>query len=185
MKLWSAVAAAVLAALIPILVGSPAAAVPVPSGALRVSSAQMELQTVVGEHFTYRPKIYNPGAGSTEAMIAHLNVASLTNEVYVDPEDWSSSRSKVIPTVPSGRSTELSWELQAVSAGSFAVYVVLLPIGTMASGIALAASPPVHVTVTSRRTLNAGGSLPVVIAVPALLAVAVLAGHLRYRRSSQ
>jgi len=102
--------------------------------------------------------------------IAHLNVVSLDG-VYVDLEDWTQD---VTQPVPSGRETHLDWEFQAVNPGHFAVYVVLIP----KSG-PLVAGPPVHITVSPRQTLDTGGALPVVIAVPALLGVAVLVGRRR------
>jgi hypothetical protein len=166
------------------LASSAEAAPPAPSDGIRVTSAPSQLHTVIGQHFTYQPQIVNLGGTSTDRLIAHLNVASLTSDVYVDPEDWSSNRSIVIPPLGPGAKTALTWEVQAVSAGSFAVYVVLLPSGAASSGTgALVVSPVVHVTVAARRTLNAGGSLPVVIAVPVLLAAAVAVTRLRTRRT--
>jgi len=102
--------------------------------------------------------------------IAHLNVVSLDG-VYVDLEDWTQD---VTQPVPAGRETHLDWEFQAVNPGHFAVYVVLIP----KSG-ALVVGPAVHITVSPRQTLDTGGALPVVIAVPALLGVAVLVGRRR------
>ena len=181
----SVLATAFLAALIPIGLAAPAAAAlsSPGNGIVEVVSAENQLDTVVGQHFTYRPQIVNPGTRATGGLLAHLNVASLTNDVYVDPEDWSSSRSVVLAPLSPGGKASLSWDVQAVSPGSFAVYVVLLPLATASSGTGpLVVSPPVHVTVAARRTLNAGGALPVVIAVPALLAVAVAVTRFRTRR---
>jgi hypothetical protein len=180
----TALATVVLAILTPIgLAGSAAATSPAPSDGIRVTSAPDQLEKVIGEHFTYQPHIINQGKTSTERLIAHLNVASLTSDVYVDPEDWSSNRSIVVQPLGPGTDTSLSWDVQAVSAGSFAVYVVLLPTSAASSGTgALVVSPAVHVSVAQRRTLNAGGSLPVVIAVPVLLAAVVTVIRLRARR---
>jgi hypothetical protein len=81
--------------------------------------------------------------------------------------------------------SSLSWEIQAVNAGSFDVYVVMLPNGTSSAGTGpLVVSPPVHITVKARRTLNAGGSLPVVVVVPSLLGLAVVVTRLRARRTA-
>lgn len=102
--------------------------------------------------------------------VAHLNVVSLDG-VYVDLEDWTQD---VTQPVPAGRETRLDWEFQAVNPGHFAVYVVLIP----KSG-PLVAGPPVHITVSPRQTLHTGGALPVVIAVPALLGIAILVGRRR------
>jgi hypothetical protein len=47
----------------------------------------------------------------------------------------------------------------------------------------LTPSPPVHLAVAGRRTLDAGGTLPVVLGVPAVLALAMVAARLRRRRA--
>jgi hypothetical protein len=167
------------------LVGVLLASVPTaaPAGAVTVSAARSELTAAVGQHFDYRARVVNDGSAPTGPLLAHLNVASLTTDVYVDPEDWSSSRSTAVPPLATGAGTELSWHLQAVSPGSFDVYLVILPTATASSAQRLFVSPPTHVRVTARRTLNAGGALPVVVAVPVLLAVATLASRRRRERS--
>ena len=76
--------------------------------------------------------------------------------------------------MPAGAETPLDWEFQAGNPGHFAVYVVLIP-----QNGPLVASPPVHVTVSRRETLDTGGALPVAIAVPTLLGAATLIGRRR------
>jgi len=77
----------------------------------------------------------------------------------------------------------VDWQLQAVNVGTFDVYVVLLPDASTTAGTGpLVVSPPVHVTVKARATLNAGGALPVAIAVPLLISLLALAIRLRRRR---
>jgi hypothetical protein len=111
-------------------------------------------------------------------------VASVTTAVYVDLEDWSASRTHEVPPLKPGASTALSFELQAVNAGRFNVYVVVLPNGPSSEGTGpLAVSPPVHVTVAGRKTLSAGGALPVAVAVPVLLGVALAVARIRLRRT--
>ena len=41
----------------------------------------------MGEKFTVTSRIANRGTTPTDRFVAHLNVASLTERVYVDPED--------------------------------------------------------------------------------------------------
>jgi hypothetical protein len=165
-----------------LLAGAPAAP---PAGAVTVSAARSELTVAVGQHFDYRARLVNDGSVATGQLLAHLNVASLTTDVYVDPEDWSSSRSTVVPALATGAGTELSWDLQAVSPGSFDVYLVVLPTtpASAAQPQRLSVSSPTHVRVTARTTLNAGGSLPVVLAVPVLLGLATLLSRRRRERS--
>jgi len=140
------------------------------------------VRTALGGRFTLETKIVNPGGAQTDPILAHLNVASLTSEVYVDPEDWSADRSKEVARLRPGQSTSLSWDIQAVNAGSFDVYVVLLPNGPSTAGEGpLVVSPPVHLEVAGRRTLSPGGVMPVVIVVPVLLGLVAAAARFRLR----
>jgi hypothetical protein len=141
------------------------------------------ITATVGQVLTVESVIANPGTVATDRMVAHLNVASLDG-VYVDLEDWSADVTRVVEPVPAGGDTSLDWEFQAVNAGSFAVYVTVLPAGPASAGKGpLIASDPVHVTVSQRRTLDTAGALPVAIAVPVLLGAIALAGQLRNRRT--
>jgi hypothetical protein len=124
-----------------------------------------QLTAVIGQTLTVESVVSSDHPG-----IAHLNVASLDG-VYVDLEDWSQ---EVTQRVPAGADNELDWEFQAVNPGHFAVYVVLIP-----QNGPLVASPPVHLTVSRRETLDTGGALPVAIAVPTLLGAAALIGRRR------
>jgi hypothetical protein len=69
--------------------------------------------------------------------------------------------------------------MEAVNAGSFAVYVAVLP----RSGAPRppTTGPAIHVLVEERQTLNSGGILPLALGIPALLALVALA--LRMRRA--
>ena len=168
---------ALLAAVLMLLTATAAAA---PAGSVTVTSERPALQTAVGRHFDYRARIVNDGNTSTGQLLVHLNVASVTSGVYVDPEDWSTDRSRFLPGLAPGAATSLPWDIQAVSPGTFDVYVVVLPTGAGSPPVAkLTVSSPTRVAVTARRTLNAGGALPVAIAVPVLLGLATLATRSR------
>ena len=169
----------VLALAIPAIPTAAAAAAPVEVTFDRASQA-----TMLGDRFTVRARIANVGSATTDPLIADLNVASVTTDVYVDLEDWSASRTHELPPLKPGASTSLSFELQAVNAGRFNVYVVVLPNGASSAGTGpLAVSPPVHVTVAGRKTLSAGGALPVAVAVPVLLGLALAVARIRLRRA--
>ena len=120
--------------------------------------------------FMITTEITNTSARTSE-ILAHLNVASIEGSVYVDPEDWSPGRSQQLSLQP-GESRKLSWEIQAVNAGHFAAYVVVVPFSKVAGNEALMISPLVNVDVASRSTLTAGGALPVVVMVPLVLGLA-------------
>jgi hypothetical protein len=142
-----------------------------------------QIRTALGNHFTVRTTVTNPGGTASGKTLAHLNVVSLHTSVYVDPEDWSPSRTRMLASLAPGTSSTVTWQLQAVNAGSFDVYVVLIPAESVAangSSPRLVVSPATHVDVTARRTLDPGGSLRVALAVPALIGAGALA--LRWRR---
>jgi hypothetical protein len=139
------------------------------------------IEAVLGDTVTVTSTVANHGPAASGPLIAHLDVVSLRNDVYVDPEDWSSERSVDVEPLPPGASTVLSWPVRTVDAGEFAVYVVLLPAGRPGPD-RVTPSGPVHLAVAGRRTLDAGGTLPVVVGVPAVLALAAFADRLRRRR---
>ena len=140
---------------------------------LEVTLNQTVITTSVGRVLTIESRIVNHSSAPTGRMVAHLNVASVDGS-YVDLEDWSADVTQRVEPIEPDADTTLSWDLQAVNAGSFHVYVVLLP----DSG-PLVASPSARVSVGEKRTLSAGGALPVAIVVPMLLGLA--AGTMRYR----
>jgi hypothetical protein len=138
--------------------------------------------TVLGGRFTITTQVANTGSAPTGDVLAHLNIASMQDDVYVDPEDWSSNRSQNLTLQP-GESRTLSWDIQAVNAGRFAAYVVVLPEGTQVSGAeGLVVSPLVKINVETRSALSESGVLPVVLAIPLLLGLSALALQLRGRR---
>jgi uncharacterized cupredoxin-like copper-binding protein len=156
---------------------------PAQSSDVEVTFGPATVQHVVGDHFTLRSTIVVTGDLATQPMMAHLNVASLTGDVYVDPEDWSPSRSKQVEALQPGQSVTLTWDLQAVNSGTFDIYVVLLPNGRTDAGDGpLVVTSPVYATVTGKQTPNPGGALPIVLGIPAVLGLVLLGS--RYRRRS-
>jgi uncharacterized membrane protein len=142
------------------------------------------IQTALGEEFSIETKIRNTGNANSGPLLAHLNVASLDHDVYVDPEDWSSERSQNLSLQP-GESRTLSWELQAVNSGRLAAYVVVLPATSTAAGQQdLVVTPLVRLDVAPRSTLTAGGALPVVLGVPVLLGLMAAAARYRSTRAA-
>jgi hypothetical protein len=159
----------VLAGLLTWLMAPVAAAAPL---SVQVVAEPASVETVLGGRFVITTEVTNNGAAPTGEILAHLNVASIEGGVYVDPEDWSPSRSQQLSLEP-GESQKLSWELQAVNAGHFAAYVVVAPFGSEVAGNEeLLISPLVNIDVASRSTLTAQGALPVVISIPVLLGLA-------------
>jgi hypothetical protein len=146
-----------------------------------VTFDQSAISVTLGDRFTLTSRV--PDQVRSTHLIAHLNVVSLTPDVYVDPEDWSSERTQPVPRTTPAR---LTWPVQAVNAGVFDIYLVLVPTSPPSGGEPLKVSEPlqvsepVRVVVANRQTINAGGTLPVIVAVPIL--IAVFFSILRWRR---
>jgi hypothetical protein len=146
-------------------VSPPAAlgAAAVPRIALDRSSVPVRL----GTSFAFR-STFSAGAAETGPVVAHLNVVSLDPSTYVDPEDWSTHRTRYLGSVAAGGSRSVRWSVKAVSSGPIVIYVTAVPADGSGE---IAVGPPLHVQVADRRTLNSGGVVPLALAVPALLVV--------------
>jgi hypothetical protein len=178
-----AVAAAFVGAALVGIAGVPAGAAR-SADSLSVEFDESRVDLVVGDKFTLTSTITNSGAVASTPIIAHLNVASLTSDVYVDPEDWSSSRSRYLPAIQPGQSVDVTWNMQAVNSGWFDAYVVLLPHGASSLGSdPLVVSDAVLAKISGRPTANPGGALPAVIGIPAVIGAAALWTRYRRRRS--
>jgi thiamine pyrophosphate-dependent acetolactate synthase large subunit-like protein len=143
-------------------IGAPRAA------AAEVSMSATHVATRIGEDFRFTSTIANPSSAPLSGLIAHVDVVSRDPDVYVDPEDWSSERTRYLPPIAAGSAIEIPWKVKAVNAGRFDVYVVVLGAGRPDAG------PALDVRVAQRTTIDSGGVLPLAIGVPALLAVALL-----------
>jgi hypothetical protein len=156
------------------------------SAGLSVTVDRAEIGTKLGQKFVFRSTITNRSSTAVSGLIAHLNVLSFRSSVYVDPEDWSSNRVRYLAPIPAGGSTTITWRMEAVNAGSFAVYVTVLSHQRVPT-----TGPTVTVAITERRTLNSGGILPLALGIPGLLGLLTLgfrlrrAGVLAPRRSSR
>jgi hypothetical protein len=158
---------------------SPVAVAAAAQGPVEVTISPDRVDSAVGDFLNIRSTVTNTGTASIGPLIAHLNVASL-EDVYVDLEDWTAAPTQSVDALAPGRSTEVSWDIQAVNAGAFKVYSVVLP----HESASLVVSPPVHVDVAGRRTLSAGGALPVALAIPLLLGLGALAVRRRLRATA-
>ncbi|HEY3263000.1 MAG TPA: hypothetical protein VGJ95_22470 [Pseudonocardiaceae bacterium] len=156
-----------------------------PTG-VEVTVQPRQAAATIGDRFTVQARVTNTGPAATGPLIAHVDVVGLTSDMTVDPEDWSASRTERLEPLAPGEGITMDWEFQAVNVGRFEVYVVVLPDGPDGPGGPdgrLAISPAVHLAVAGRPTLNAGGALPVVLAVPLLLGLAAGGVRLRLRRT--
>lgn len=159
-----------------VLAGAPRAR----AGEVSITTEPTRVATGLGERFSFRTTITNGGATTSPSLIAHLNILSLRDGTYVDPEDWSSDRTRYLGPLPAGGLRTITWNIHAVNTGRLAAYVTVLPSDNPDS-------PPttgtvVRFEVSERDTLNAGGILPLALAVPAALGLLAGATHLARRR---
>jgi hypothetical protein len=140
------------------------------------------ISTELGRTFVFRSTVANDSSASAGDLIAHLNIVSFRSDIYVDPEDWSTHRTRYLAPLAAGGSKTITWRVKAVNSGSFGVYVTVLRRG--GSGRAPLTTPTVVVAVAGRKTLNAGGILSVALTVPAILVVLTAGLKLRRRRAA-
>jgi len=166
-------------------VGSPASAVPAGGSTaggfadVSIELDRQQLATSIGNRFEFTSTIRNDGDEPLVGVVAHLNVLGLEPSIYVDPEDWSSERTQFIDELPAHESEELTWEVQAVSPGDLALYVTAT---SRQKADDVATSKALRVSVAQARKLNAAGSAPLVLGMPALMLVLVAIATLRRRR---
>jgi hypothetical protein len=171
-------AAVCSAALLVALVVATGAQAALPPVAVEVDRTALTVN--LGQKFAVRSTIRNRSSSSTTGpLVAHLNILALRPGTYVDPEDWSTTRTRYLPSIPAGGSTTVPWSVTAVHSGSIGVYVAVMP----ADGTGRpAAGPTVHATVTARETIDSGGIVPLALGVPAIIGVLALAVLARRRR---
>jgi hypothetical protein len=131
-----------------------------------------EVSRQLGQTVAFTSTLRNTSPTPLTGVVAHLNVVSLDPGVYVDPEDWSSSRTRYLGTIAPGGEKTVRWSVKAVTGGNHVLYVTAIPADGSES---IAVSPPMHFRVTERRTLNPGGVLPLVVAIPGVLLAAAVA----------
>jgi len=155
------------------------AAAPARAG-VSVTNDRTQITTKIGHKFVFHTRIRNRSGEPARGLLAHLNVADLTGHTYVDPEDWSSNRTRYLPPIPAHGAATLTWKLNAVNAGRIAVYVAVLP----ASGAPVppTTGPTVRVRIQDRKTLNSGGILPLALGIPGALGLLALSVRSSRRR---
>jgi hypothetical protein len=148
------------------------------SNDVSVTVSRSHIATQLGHNVSFRTTIENHASTSTGPLIAHLNVLSLRSGVEIDPEDWSTHRTRYLGTIPARGSRTITYPVHAINTGRIALYVAVLP--QVARSAPPTTGPTVQLVVAKRDTLNAGGILPLALGIPALLAL--LAGGTQYAR---
>jgi hypothetical protein len=148
--------------------------------AVSITNDRTAITTKLGHKFTFHSRIENRGTTPARDLVAHLNVVDLTGHTYVDPEDWSSQRTRYLRPIPAGGSTTLTWPVNAVNAGTIGIYVAVL----LRSGAPTrpTTSPTLRLHINERRTLNSGGVMPLALGLPAALGLLAFAVRASRRR---
>jgi hypothetical protein len=157
-----------LAAIV-LVAGATAAPAAARAASPEITMSRTHVSTSIGDEFRFTSVIANSGSTPVSGLVAHLDIVSWDRDVYVDPEDWSSERTRYLPALAPGRSVEVPWTVKAVNSGHLAVYVTVLGAGRPVTG------PELDARVASRATIDAGGALPLALGVPALLGLAAIA----------
>jgi hypothetical protein len=137
------------------------------------------VKTKLGENFSLRSTITNNRPRPAVGLVAHLNILSLRPGLYVDPEDWSESRTRYLAPIPAGGATTITWTVKAVNSGTLGVYVAVFP--STGSGRPIT-GPTLRADIAERQTIDAGGIVPLALGVPALLGALAVGIRLRRRR---
>lgn len=87
--------------------GTPASAAPV-----AMTVAPPVVTAELGKEFTVRSTIRYDDSSTPTALIAHLTVFSVKAGTYVDPEDWSSDRTRYLKPIPPGGATTILWRIR-------------------------------------------------------------------------
>ena len=136
-----------------------------------------ETSVVLGQNLDLSIDITNTASIDSAALVIHLDITDPAKSSSVDPEDWTSTLSKTVGVIGPGESMTVSWNIQPISGGTFAVYAVALAPDIETTSV----SNVVHVEVADERSLNPSGILPVALATPTVVG-ALLLGQLRLAR---
>lgn len=171
-----------LAACLALLLACPAArAADAPQVA--VSMDRTRVAADLGAEIVLRSTIDNRGSSVARDLVAHLNVLSLRPGLYVDPEDWSEERTVYVPPIAPGTSHTVTWRVRAIQDGALGLYIAVLP--DSGAPRPPVTGPVVQIAVAGRETLNTEGIVPLVLGIPAGLALLAVALRLRLRRGAR
>lgn len=156
-----------------------------PATDIAVTADRTKISVGLGGKFSFRATVTNRGSSTARGLIAHLNVLDLTGTRYVDPEDWSTSRTKYLDPIAAGGSATITFNGRAVNDGSLGLYVAVLD--RKGSPRPPAVAPTIRMDVSARRTLNAGGIAPLAVGIPGFLALLTLGISLtrRFRKDGR
>ena len=143
---------------------------------IEISLNRSEVATQLGDSFSFTSRIRNNSRSTHSGLVAHLNVVGLSEDIYVDPEDWSEDRTRFLPDLAPRETTTVNWNVTAVTGGEAAIYVTALD-----DGAPPAVSNAMDVRISETKDLNTDGVLPLTLAVPAVIAAMAVVARRRRR----
>lgn len=147
---------------------------------IMVQLDENKLDVGPGEKLTFVSTVRNEGDATLDGYVAHLNILTTDEDVYVDPEDWSPERTQYLEPLAAGDATELTWSVQAVTSGPLILYVSV----TSPDSGSVVSSGPLNLDVHGQRVVDSAGVMPLVLWTPAsvlLLLGVVLTRKRRHR----
>ena len=149
-----------------------------PAGAQATTGVTVEIapasaSLLLGESFEIDVVVTNRSETMTPPLAVHIDVTDPGRASSVDPEDWTATLTRHAGSLRPDTQQTLRWSLQPISGGRFVLYVVALDTEQTPDAL-VAASNGIPIDVTERRSLNPGGVVPVVLAVPILLGAALV-----------
>jgi hypothetical protein len=133
----------------------------------------------VGDKVGFDTLVRNDSDQPASDLVAHLDIVSTEPGTYVDPEDWSQERTQYLPAIPAHGTRRVHWDVRVVNDGSFAIYVALT--SRHGDAGAMVASNTLRLAASATTPINPSGALPVVLGIPAFLALLLVGTRLRRR----
>ena len=157
------------------------AAADVKSGQLIVSVAPEQVSTSVGTSVDVIVTVTNTDTEPTPKLAIHLDITDPKMDGSVDPEDWTPTLTLSSGEIGPGKQVTESWTIIPISGGDFVLYAVAIDANAGVEPATLAVSNGVPVHVDEKRSVNPQGVLPLAIAMPTLIGMALLWRHRRLR----
>ncbi|MDH3518669.1 MAG: ABC transporter permease [Acidimicrobiia bacterium] len=140
-----------------------------------------------GDPLLFTTAVSNLGLSAQGPLIIAMNIINLDAEGdIVDPEDWSPERTQYITELLPGTTVRLDWRINAILAGDYMVYMVMVPEPSdELSTTTPITSSGIHLTVMAFTRLNPLGVLPLVVTIPVLILGAIGFVIWRQRRKAE
>ena len=161
------------------MVGGASASADSDPGQVTVTVAPGSISTAVGESVDITVTVVNENSGPAAEMAIHLDITDPKGVGSVDPEDWTPDLTHPQVTLAAGEQVSLPWTIAPISGGNFVLYAVALSSEAGLEPAMPVVSNGVPVHVEEKRSFNPAGILPLAIAMPGLMGVALV---WRYRR---